>query len=115
MNTHTKHKDPFKLEVGDLFCWDRWYGGCRKTRIWLALVLKVNKKTVDLHFLGEDPLRNCELTGKTFFKDNSRKLRVDKSNLAHDISNRPTRAAWRRQVAGSAMDEELYFFGSKET
>ena len=109
MNTHKKHKDTYNLKVGDLFCWDRWFGDNPKERLWLAIVTKVNKKTVDLHFMGEQPVRNCELTGRTFFKDNSRKFRIDKDDLAYYISNQPRRAAL------VALVEELYFLGSKET
>lgn len=104
-----KHKDTYKLEVGDLFCWDGWLTGKSRERLFFAIITKVNKQSVDLHFLNGGQARACRLTKKVYFKNDSRKVRVNKLALACDIGNVFNRA---NIASNGTYNEELYFIGS---
>lgn len=104
-----KHKNPYWLKVGDLLCWDGWHTDKPKQRLFFALITKVNERSVVLHFPNPAQARACRLEKKVYFKDDLRKVRVDKLVLACAVGNVFNRA---NIASNGAYSEELYFIGS---
>lgn len=109
MNKSVKHQDPYKVEVGDLFCCDRLF---TKGYKWsdAGVVVKVNRKTIDVKFLKEPNFFKLDYQSRKN-DDCEQKQRLNKDAILNRIESDKT-ASYCLKITGQEFKEECYFIGS---
>ena len=108
-----KHKNPFQLKVGDLFYWDFWEDDKDNPKqTYSAIVVKVNKKSVTLHFFDRWQARSCRQSfcKKSLYRDDPHKIRVYKEefNPVWHLAKFP------RDLIFIPSSEDAYFIGESD-